>query len=155
VRTSQRLSREKIARSPPTKSGATSRRSGKPRRILLWLSWWKLVRRCEIEPGYRCRLLQSTKRDTGRSQDRIPVDFQNPTDQDFAVLLCHEAAKGGPRARPLYRELPGLGVFLSISSRCARYGGSDLAPGGRLGGVCGPLGARHDHDNRKSTGWLM
>ena len=58
----------------------------------------------------------------GMTYIHIPVDFQNPTDQDFAVLLCHEAAKGGPRARPLYRELPGLGVFLSISSRCARHG---------------------------------
>ena len=58
----------------------------------------------------------------GMTYIHIPVDFQNPTDQDFAVLLCHEAAKGGPRARPLHRELPGLGVFLSISSRCARHG---------------------------------
>jgi hypothetical protein len=53
----QQLFPEKIARSRPTKSGAISRRSGKARRILLWISWWELLRRwCKIERGYRNHL---------------------------------------------------------------------------------------------------
>ena len=59
----------------------------------------------------------------GMTYIHIPVDFQNPTDQDFEQFCSViEQLKGGPRARPLHRELPGLGVFLSISSRCARHG---------------------------------
>jgi protein tyrosine phosphatase (PTP) superfamily phosphohydrolase (DUF442 family) len=53
----------------------------------------------------------------------IPVDFQNPTDQDFEQFCSvMEQLKEVPVHVHCIAELPGLGVFLSISSRCARHG---------------------------------
>ena len=59
----------------------------------------------------------------GMTYIHIPVDFQNPTDQDFDQFCCrHGAIEGRPGARPLHRELPGLGLFLSLSPGRAGHG---------------------------------
>ena len=80
----------------------------------------------------------------GMTYIHIPVNFQNPTDEDFAEFLCCDGAvKGGAGSRSLHRQLPGLGLLLSISPGCARNergrgarrDGTGLAPRGRLGDV--------------------
>ena len=84
----------------------------------------------------------------GMTYIHIPVDFQNPTDQDFDQnLRRHGAVEGRAGARALHRELPGFSLLLSVPPGCAWYGrgpgarrhGRGLAPRGRLGGVCEPL----------------
>jgi protein tyrosine phosphatase (PTP) superfamily phosphohydrolase (DUF442 family) len=57
----------------------------------------------------------------GMTYIHIPVNFQNPTDEDFGKFcFCDGAAEGTPGACPLHRQLPGLGFLLSISPGCAR-----------------------------------
>jgi hypothetical protein len=72
----------------------------------------------------------------GMTYIHIPVDFQNPTDQDFGEFCA-------VMDRLKDRQLPGLRLLLSLSPGCARHGrrggacrdGGDLAPGRRLGRV--------------------
>src|SRR5437868_7431307 len=46
----------------------------------------------------------------GMTYIHIPVDFRNPTETGFCqVLFCDGAVKGSAGARPLYRQLSGLG----------------------------------------------
>ena len=80
----------------------------------------------------------------GMTYLHIPVDFQNPTDRDFAQFCAvMEQLKRGAGTRPLYRELPGLSILLPLSPRSARNGrgngarrdGGDLAPRGLSGKV--------------------
>jgi hypothetical protein len=84
----------------------------------------------------------------GMTYTHIPVDFQNPTDQDFEKFCAvMEQLKHESGARPLHRELPGLGVFLPVSAGCARVGrregaladGCDLEAGGCVGEVYSAL----------------
>ena len=81
----------------------------------------------------------------------IPVDFQNPTDQDFDEFCAvMERFEGGSGARPLHRQLLRFRILLQVSPGCARHGrcegarrdGGDMAPGGRLGGVRESLSQR-------------
>ena len=80
----------------------------------------------------------------GMTYIHIPVDFQNPTDQDFDQFCSvMEQLKEVSGARPLHRELQGLSFFLPVSSRRSRHGrgsgacryGATLETGGRLGGI--------------------
>ena len=60
----------------------------------------------------------------GMRYTHIPVDFQNPTEEDFD-RFC-EAFEGAERIRdacPLHRQLPGLGLRLSLSDQ-RRHGRS-------------------------------
>jgi hypothetical protein len=83
----------------------------------------------------------------GLTYIHIPVDFQNPTDQDFDQFCAvMEHLKGGAGGRPSHRELPGFGLLLSTPPGCAWRGrspgarrhGRGLAARGRLGRVCEP-----------------
>src|SRR5215471_2814909 len=74
-----------------------------------------------------------------------PGEFPEPDRRGLRqVLCCDGAVKGSADARSLHRQIPGLGLLLSISSGCARNergrgarrDGTGLAPRGRLGGVC-------------------
>src|ERR1700720_2937329 len=84
----------------------------------------------------------------GMTYIHIPVDFQNPPDDDFDRFCAVGAAKRSPGSRPLHRELPGVRLLLPLSPRRAWRGrshgavrhGADLAPGGRLGDVYPSLG---------------
>jgi protein tyrosine phosphatase (PTP) superfamily phosphohydrolase (DUF442 family) len=59
----------------------------------------------------------------GMTYIHVPVNFQNPTDEDFAKFCsAMEQLKDFFGACPLHRELPGLGFLLSISPGCARNG---------------------------------
>ena len=85
----------------------------------------------------------------GMTYIHIPVDFQNPTDDDFDQFRAvMEQLKEVPAHVHLHRELPGVRLLLPLSPRRAWRGrshgacrhGADLAPGGRLGDVYPSLG---------------
>jgi protein tyrosine phosphatase (PTP) superfamily phosphohydrolase (DUF442 family) len=87
----------------------------------------------------------------GMTYIHIPVDFQNPTDQDFEQFCAvMEQLRGVPVHVHCIAKLPGFRILLQVSPGCARRGrcngarrdGGDMAPGGRLGGVREPLGQR-------------